>query len=147
MRLALLVLVANACFAQESLTLVDAEALALKQHPQIAGARLITQASGQITREVRSNLYPTLTGSATAVGTLDGSRLAAGFLNAGNLIDRFATGVQVQQLITDFGRTNRLVESSRLREQSQSATETFVRAQILLVWIALTSGRCVRKRS
>jgi len=132
MRAAWLVLVASACFAQESLTLADAEALALKQHPQIAGARLITQASGQITREVRSNLYPTLTGNATAVGTLDGSRLAAGFLTAGNLIDRFATGVQVQQLITDFGRTTRLVESSRLREQSQAATETFVRAQVLL---------------
>jgi organic hydroperoxide reductase OsmC/OhrA len=63
MRLALLVLVASACFAQESLTLADAEALALKQHPQIAGARLITQASGQVTKEVRSNLYPTLTGA------------------------------------------------------------------------------------
>jgi hypothetical protein len=60
MRFALLVLVASACFAQESLTLADAEALALRQHPQIAGARLITQASGLVTKEIRSNLYPTL---------------------------------------------------------------------------------------
>jgi outer membrane protein len=124
--------VATAYAQTDALTLPEAEALAVKQHPQIAGARLNTQASGQVTAEVRSNLYPTLSGNATAVSTITGSRLAAGYLNAGNLLDRFATGLQVQQLITDFGRTNRLVASSRLHEQSQAAVETYVRAQVLL---------------
>jgi outer membrane protein len=131
-----LVLLAGAALAQDPqaliLTLPEAEALAVKQHPQIAGARLNTLASGQVTTEVRSFLFPTLSGNATAVGTITGSRLAAGFLTAGNLLDRFATGVQVQQLISDFGRTNRLVEASRLHEQSQAASETYVRAQVLL---------------
>src|SRR5258706_16476035 len=136
MKTLVFVLFACAVYAQDSqpmpLNLQEAEALAVKQHPQIANARLNTQASGQVTNEVRSSLYPTLSGNATAVGTITGSRLAAGYLNAGSLLDRFATGLQVQQLITDFGRTNRLVESSRLREQSQFATESFVRAQVLL---------------
>ena len=79
--------------------------LAVQQHPQIAGARLDIQAAGEVIRETRAPLYPQLSASATAVGALDNSRIAAGFLNAPNVLNRAAAGVSLQQLVTDFGRT------------------------------------------
>jgi outer membrane protein len=129
-----LLLAALPVFAQtpRKLTLQEAEALAVRQHPQIAGARLATQAAGQVIRETRSPLYPQVSASATAVGALDNSRIAAGFLNDPNVLNRAAAGVALQQLITDFGRTSHLVESSKLREQSQEAGEVASRAAVLL---------------
>ena len=63
-----LLLLAASAFAQapRKLTLQEAEALAVQQHPQIAGARLQTQAAGQVIRETRSPYYPQLSASATA---------------------------------------------------------------------------------
>ena len=45
-----------------TLSLKDAESLALKNNPQISAARLTALASRQVTREQRSNLWPTVTG-------------------------------------------------------------------------------------
>ena len=129
-----LLLLAASAFAQapRKLTLQEAEALAVQQHPQIAGAHLQTQAAGQVIRETRSAYYPQLSASATAVGALDNSRIAAGFLNAPNVLNRAAAGVALQQLVTDFGRTSHLVESSKLHEQSQESGEITARASVLL---------------
>lgn len=129
-----LLLLAVPVFAQtpRRLTLREAQALAIQQHPQIAGSRLDTQAAGQVIRENRAPLYPLVSAAATAVGALDNSRIAAGLLNAPNLLSRAAAGVSLQQLITDFGRTGHLIESSKLHEQSQEATEVSTRAAVLL---------------
>ncbi|MCU1339693.1 MAG: outer rane efflux protein [Bryobacterales bacterium] len=129
-----LVTVTLPMFAQapRKLTLQEAETLAVQQHPQIAGAKLATQAAGQVIRETRSPLYPQLSANATAVGAVPDSRIAAGFLNAPTVLNRAAAGVSLQQLITDFGRTSHLVESSKLREQSQEAGEIATRASVLL---------------
>ncbi len=54
-----------------SLSLKQAEALALKNNPQISVARLTALASQQVTREVRSNLWPTATGNLTGVDSQD----------------------------------------------------------------------------
>ncbi len=134
MRIVWFLIAVQATFAQtpRKLTLAEAEALATQQHPQIAGAHLTTQAAGQVTRQLRSTLLPQVSGAATAVGTLDNSRIAAGFLNAGNLLDRVAAGVTIQQLVTDFGRTGHLVDAGKLREQSQAAGEVATRASVLL---------------
>src|SRR6202035_2206872 len=48
-----------------SLSLKEAEALALKNNPQISVARLTALASQQVTREVRSNLWPAATANLT----------------------------------------------------------------------------------
>jgi len=92
----------------------------------------VTQAAAEVTREARSPLYPQLSGALTGVGTIDNSRIAAGFLNAGSLLNRAAAGVAFQQLVTDSGRTRHLIDSSRLREQSQAQGETATRTAILL---------------
>ena len=114
------------------LSLSEAEALAVQQHPGLADAHFTTQAAAQVTRETRAPLYPQLTGAVTGVEALDNSRLAAGALNAGNLAPRLAGGVLLQQLITDFGRTGHLVNSSRLREQSAGQAEAATRASLIL---------------
>ena len=134
MKYVLLLLLAADAFAQtpRKLTLQEAEALAVQQHPQIAGAHLQTQTAEQVTRETRAPYYPQLSASATAVGAVDNSRIAAGFLNAPNVLNRAAAGVALQQLVTDFGRTRHLVKSSKLHEQSQEAGEASTRATVLL---------------
>ena len=59
----------------ESLSLAQAEALALKNNPQISVARLTAMASQQVTREVRSNLWPAATANLTGVDARDNSRI------------------------------------------------------------------------
>jgi outer membrane protein len=70
--------------------------------------------------------YPTATGSLTGAGALPNSRIAAGSLNNPIILNRYSNGLQVNQLITDFGRTSNLVESARLgaKAASQSAQQT-----------------------
>src|ERR1039457_338466 len=57
-------LLAAACpfLAQTPLTLQDAEALAIKNHPQVQAAQLNYQASQQAVAEARSAYFPTLQG-------------------------------------------------------------------------------------
>ena len=63
------------------LSLKDAQALALKNNPQISVARLTALASRQVTREVPSALWPTAVLNLTAVDSDPGSRITAGALN------------------------------------------------------------------
>jgi len=60
------------------LSVQDAEALALRNNPQVAVYRLLAMASQQVTREVKSNYDPNFYGSVTAVEPQPGSRIAAG---------------------------------------------------------------------
>lgn len=116
----------------EQLTLQDAEALALANNPQISVARLLAMASQQVTREVKSNYYPTAFGSITAVDARDGSRIAAGGINSPVLYERFAGGVALSQLITDFGRTNNLAATAALRAKAADMNSVADAAQIKL---------------
>jgi outer membrane protein len=100
------------------LTLQDAEALAIKNNPQISVYHLIYLASNEMTREAKSAYYPSINGNLTAVGSQQGSRIAAGALNAPRLLNRAAGGLVLSQLITDFGRTNNLVAMSALRAKA-----------------------------
>src|SRR5580693_3717096 len=58
-----------------SLTLKQAEELAIKNNPQISVGRLIALASQQFTREVKSSLWPTATADITGVDAQSGSRI------------------------------------------------------------------------
>ena len=102
----------------QRLTVQDAEALALKNNPQISVFRLLALASKQVTREAKSAYYPNLYGSLTAVKPEQGSRIAAGSLNNPIVYERAAGGLTLSQLITDFGRTNNLVATSALRAKA-----------------------------
>ncbi len=114
------------------LSLKDAQALALKNNPQISVARLTALASQQVTREVRSNLWPTATVDLTAVDANPGSRITAGALNNPIIYQRAAAGAMVSQLITDFGRTTNLISSANLAAKAENQNAVATQEQILL---------------
>jgi outer membrane protein len=115
------------------LTLKDAEQRALAGHPDIAGAQAAAQALQQTVREVKSAYWPGVFGNVTgAAASPEGARITAGALNNPSIFDRLATGVIASQLVTDFGRTNDLVQSQKLRAGAQEQDVTLVRAEVLL---------------
>jgi outer membrane protein len=115
-----------------TLSVKDAQALALKNNPQISVARLIALASQQVTREVRSTLWPTARIDLTAVDTNPGNRITAGVLNNPVIYQRAAAGATVTQLITDFGRTTNLVASANLAAKAENQNALATKEQILL---------------
>jgi outer membrane protein len=114
------------------LTLADAERMAIEHNPNISVARLIALAQAQVTREVRSGELPTATGTLTAVGAHDNSRITAGLLNNPSIYDRAAGGLTVSQLITDFGRTHNLVRSAQSSAKAQLEDERATELDITL---------------
>jgi outer membrane protein len=114
------------------LTLQEAEKTALQNNPQIGASKFTAAAAYQVPAELRANFQPTVSGSVTGVGADSGSRLAAGALNNPIVYNRVGTGISINQLITDFGRTSHLVESAKLRAQAQDQLTETTRAQILL---------------
>lgn len=118
--------------ATPTLSLKQAEELAEKNNPQISIARLTALASRQVTREVRSNLWPTATGNITGVDAESGTRITAGALNNPTVYERAAAGVMVSQLITDFGRTTNLISSANYAAQAENQNALATKEQILL---------------
>jgi len=53
-------------------------------------------------------------------------------LNSPSLFDKFAEGVSVSQLVTDFGRTHEFSKSSHFHAQAQQETVVATRADVLL---------------
>jgi len=120
--------------ALPALTLQEAHEAALKNHPRISVADLRALAAKQVTRQVRSAFFPTLSANGVAVGTADdNTRLAAiGGLNNPSIFERNAEGLTLSQLITDFGRTANLARSARLHAEAEESNAQATRAQILL---------------
>ena len=114
------------------LSLKDAQALALKNNPVISVARLTALASQQVTRQVRSNLWPTVTANLTAVDADPGSRITAGALSNSAIYQRAAAGATVNQLLTDFGRTTNLISSASLAAKAENQNAIATKEQILL---------------
>jgi outer membrane protein len=108
------------------LTRQQAEQIALKNNPRISVAALIALAQKQVVRETRSGDLPSLYGNGTGVGAEEASRLSSGNIQASRLLNHVGAGVQLSQLITDFGRTHNLIASSSLQakaaEQNAEAT-------------------------
>ncbi len=118
--------------APQTLTLKDAEKIALANHPQIKAAGLGAAAAQEVVTETRSAYYPTAFGDLTGVKAQTGTRLAAGALNNPTVFDRYATGLVVGQLLTDFGRTHRLSQSSQFRASVEREGVVVTRADVLL---------------
>lgn len=116
----------------QPLTLSQAEQVALKNNPRIAVSRLLAQAEKQVTREVRSAEFPTLTGNLTAVQPHAGSRITAGVLNNPVIYQRAGGGVTLNQLITDFGRMHNLVGSADLRARSEISAQAASTADVTM---------------
>jgi outer membrane protein len=114
------------------LTLAEAEKLAIQNNPRFTSARFTAEAAAQAPLEYSAAYQPTLLGSVTGVGADSGSRLAAGALNNPVVYNRLGSGLAVNQLITDFGRTGNLIQSAKFRALAQNQITETTRAQILL---------------
>jgi len=114
------------------LTLAEAEQSALHNHPQIQAAEFGAVAATQVVRESRAAYFPTVLGSFSGADAQSGSRIAAGGLNNPIIYNRVAGGISFGQLVTDFGRTRALVESSSLTAQAQQENVSGQRASVLL---------------
>ena len=124
------------------LTRQQAEQLALKNNPRISVAALLSLAQKQVVRETRSALLPALNGNVTGVDAVEASRISAGALEASRLLYHAGAGVDLNQLITDFGRTSNLVASSSFQakaseQQSEATREDIVLAADLAFYNAL----------
>lgn len=118
--------------APMNLTLAQAQQLALQNNPRLAAAKLNALAAYQVPPQYRAALNPNLSGAVTGVGADNGTRLAAGALNNPVVYSRFASGLVASQLVTDFGRTNNLIQMAKLRAQAQDQTAEATRADTLL---------------
>jgi outer membrane protein len=114
------------------LTRQQAEQIALANNPRIRISQLIARMQHQAVRERRSDQLPNLSGNITAVTANTGSRISSGYLTASSLLEHAGMGVQLNQLITDFGRTRNLVASAQLQEKARAADAEASRQDIVL---------------
>jgi outer membrane protein len=114
------------------LTLQDAHAMALKNHPQILASQANYLRSGQLVTEARSAYYPALNAVATGAQANVNSRLGAGVINDPRLFNHFGAGMTLSQLITDSGRTPNLVANARLNAQASEKALEATRDDVLL---------------
>jgi outer membrane protein len=110
----------------------QAEALALRNNPQITVGKLRALEAAQYVRAQRSALLPTAYLSLTGVDASDRARIAAGALNNPIIYPRAATGAAVSQLVTDFGRTTNLVSSAKSAAKAEDENSAATAAQIIM---------------
>jgi outer membrane protein len=131
------------------LTLAEAEAIALRNHPGIEASNLDALALGERIHQARSARQPFVTANATATGAPEDTRLAAGALNNPAIFSRFATGISINQTLLDFGRTSRLIQSARSSAAAGEARSATTRADVTLsvrraYYDALRAGALLR---
>ncbi len=116
----------------QRLTLTEAESIAIQNHPRIQAATQLASAAVSQVKQVQSAYYPQATGAATGAKAETDSRIAAGYLNSPAIYNKFADGVTVTQLVTDFGRTHELSKSSHFHAQAEQENIVTTRADVLL---------------
>jgi outer membrane protein len=136
--------------AGPSLTVEQAEQMAIKNNPNISVGRLLALAQAQVTREARSIEMPLAAANLTAVDAHEGSRITgAGTINSPRVLNKAAAGLTVSQLITDFGRTHNLVKSAqsnaRAQLESERATELDITLAVDQAFYQVLSAQAVLK--
>ena len=116
----------------QTLSLQEAEQIAIQNHPQIQAATALASAAEAQVREVRASYYPNANGSLTGAEAVDSNRIGAGVLNSPSVFDKYANGFSINQLVTDFGRTHQLAKSSTLHARAQQENVITSRADVLL---------------
>jgi outer membrane protein len=114
------------------LTLEEAEATAIRNNPEITVGKLQAMQAHEFVREARSALLPQANLSVTAVDSNPGTRISAGYLTNPTVYPRAAAGVTVNQLITDFGRTQNLIANSAFQAKAVDQNAVATQQQIVL---------------
>ncbi len=119
--------------AAQPLSLEEARATALRNHPQYAAAQLQALLSKEVVKETQAGYYPVANGYVTGVDAAShNTEILAGSLSNSSIDDRVAEGVEVTQLITDFGRTGNLTSSAKNQERAALEGQAATREQVLL---------------
>lgn len=120
------------------LSLKEVQETARSNHPRMQVAQLRAQASQEAIVQAQAAYLPHI--NQETVGAISNSsknapaRLAAGFgLAPPPVAGRAATGIVLKQLVTDFGRTSSLVESSELKAKASEENIQATDAQVMLV--------------
>jgi outer membrane protein len=114
------------------LTLQEAEATAIRNNPEITVGKLQAMQAHEFVREARSALLPQANLSVTAVDSNPGTRISAGYLTNPTVYPRAAAGVTVNQLITDFGRTQNLIANSAFQAKAVDQNAVATQQQVVL---------------
>jgi len=131
--IAIAVAVRGADEPAQTLSMEQAKAEALRNHPAYAAAQLRALLAKESLKETQSAFYPAANGFVTAADTgWDNTRIMAGGLNNPSVYDRIAEGVSVSQLITDFGRTNSLSRGAKSQVRAAAEGAEASREQVLL---------------
>jgi len=118
--------------APVKLTLQDAKTMALANHPQVLGAQNEASYSDQQIIVARAPYFPTIDADLTGSQGNSLARIGAGALAASRLFTRFGQGLVFSQMVTDLGRTQNLVASSRFQAQSTAQTYQATQYDVLL---------------
>ncbi|HEX4021025.1 MAG TPA: TolC family protein [Acidobacteriaceae bacterium] len=116
-----------------SLTREQAEQIAIQNNPRIRASKLVALAEHQVYRETRSQYLPRMFGGMIAEQANSGSRFSVDGLRTTRLITHAGGGIDMHQLITDFGHTSNLIASSKLYEKAQNSTAMATRQDVILV--------------
>ena len=114
------------------LTLQDAKAMAITNHPQVLAARNEAAYSNQQITVTRAPYYPTVDADLTGSQGNSLARAGAGALAASRLFNRFGQGILFSQLVTDLGRTRNLIASSRFQAEATNQTYQATQYDVLL---------------
>ncbi len=118
----------------QRLTLEQAQSIAIKNYPQITAAEAKTKIAKEHLSISRSKYLPQVDGNATRVTSRNNNSLSALENNLGSpsAINRGSLGTGVTQLITDFGHTTDLIESSKLELQATKSRSKLTYELVLL---------------
>lgn len=114
------------------LTLQEAEAIAIKNHPQVLAAQNETAFANQQVIEARAPYYPLVDADFTGSVANHDARIGSAFLTDSRIFNRYGQGITLSQLITDLGRTSSLVASSRFNAQASDQNYQATRYDVLL---------------
>lgn len=117
---------------RSTLTLAQAERMAIRSNPRLSVAKLTVLAQHEVTRQTQSAELPTLTFNATGVQAEEAGRFSAGSLTASRLLQHVGGGVNFSQLIYDFGHTRNLVLARKLEEKASDASALATTEEIVL---------------
>ena len=135
MRAGILLFALSGAFAQErTLTLAEAEAMAVRNHPRIQAAQFEASAATEQANQARAAFLPSVTWN--SVGSLAEHNTrwgASGNINPSSLFSRTASGININQNVFDFGRTSTAVRAARLRASALEQTAAASRAQVILL--------------
>jgi outer membrane protein len=114
------------------LTLAQAEQLAIRNNPRVTVGKLLALAQHEVSLETRAAELPSATANATAMDAEEASRIGAGSLTSSRLLEHAGAGVNLTQLIYDFGHTRNLVLAQELSEKASNANAQATTEEIVL---------------